>query len=77
MRSEYVLDYSAAVRGKYHKRLTQEGANVVVLDPDVAKVFHDSAAVIDALRGLLPSRSAPPRANRRLRTRVRTRRAAD
>jgi hypothetical protein len=53
MRSEYNFDYSRAVRGKYYKRLLEEGTNVVVLDPDVAKTFHDSASVNEALRSLL------------------------
>ena len=53
MRAEYVFDYSNAVRGKYYRRLLREGANVVVLEPDVAKAFLDSAAVNDALRSLL------------------------
>jgi hypothetical protein len=53
MRSEYDFDYSKAVRGKYYRRLLKEGANVVVLDPDVAKVFRSSAAVNEALRSLL------------------------
>ena len=53
LRPEYDFDYSKAVRGKYAKRLLQEGANVVVLEPDVAKVFRDSAAVNEALRSLL------------------------
>jgi hypothetical protein len=53
MRSEYDFDYSKAVRGKYYRRLLKEGANVVVLDPDVAKAFRSSAAVNEALRSLL------------------------
>jgi hypothetical protein len=53
MRSEYIFDYTKAVRGKYYRRLLKEGANVVVLEPDVAKAFHGSAAVNDALRSLL------------------------
>jgi len=53
MRPEYNFDYSKAVRGKYYKRLLAEGTNVVVLDPDVAKTFHDSASVNEALRSLL------------------------
>jgi hypothetical protein len=53
MRSEYDFDYSTAVRGKYYRRLLREGANVVVLDADVAKVFHSSATVNEALRSLL------------------------
>jgi hypothetical protein len=53
LRSEYTFDYSKAVRGKYYKRLMEEGANVVVLDPDIAAVFRDSASVNEALRSLL------------------------
>jgi hypothetical protein len=53
LRAEYAFDYSKAVRGKHYRRLMQEGANVVVLEPDVAKAFRNSAAVNDALRSLL------------------------
>ena len=53
MRPEYDFDYSKAVRGKYYRRLLKEGANVVVLEPDIAKAFRGSAAVNDALRSLL------------------------
>ena len=53
LRPEYDFDYSKAVRGKYYKKLLQEGANVVVLEPDVVKAFGDSATVNKALRSLL------------------------
>lgn len=53
VRPEYHFDYSKAVRGKYYRRLLKEGANVVVLEPDVAKAFRSSAAVNEALRSLL------------------------
>lgn len=53
LRPEYHFDYSKAVRGKYYRRLLKEGANVIVLEPDVAKAFRDSTAVNDALRSLL------------------------
>ena len=53
LRREYDFDYSKAVRGKYFKQWLQEGANVVVLDPDVAKAFGDSSSVNEALRSLL------------------------
>ncbi len=49
MLDEY--DFSHAVIGKYAKQYA-EGTNIVVLDPDVAKVFTDSAAVNQALRAL-------------------------
>ena len=44
-------DFSGGVRGKYAGRFAQ-GANVVVLDPDVAEVFPDSESVNTALRAL-------------------------
>ncbi|MBI3359425.1 MAG: hypothetical protein HY037_07615 [Nitrospirae bacterium] len=50
---EYDFDYSKSIRGKYAKRLVEEGANIVVLEPDVAKVFSTSMAVNKALRSLL------------------------
>lgn len=50
MRDHY--DFSGGVRGKYAARYA-EGANVVVLAPDVADVFPDSIAVNEALRTLL------------------------
>jgi Arc/MetJ family transcription regulator len=53
LRPEYNFDYSTAVRGKYYRRLIREGANVAVLEPDVAQVFRSSAAVNEALRSLL------------------------
>lgn len=42
MRGEY--DFSQGVRGKYARRYAQ-GANVVVLAPDVARVFPSAEAV--------------------------------
>ena len=49
MLEEY--DFSGGVRGKYAKRYA-EGANVVVIDPDVAEYFPDHDAVNNALRSL-------------------------
>jgi len=53
IRPEYDFDYSTAVRGKHHRRLIKEGANVVALEPDIAKAFRTSEAVNAALRSLL------------------------
>jgi hypothetical protein len=50
LRPEY--DFSGAVRGKHYKAY-REGINVVLLDPDIAKVFKDSESVNHALRMLL------------------------
>ena len=49
MLDEY--DFSQGVVGKYAKQYA-EGTNVVLLDPDVAKVFPDSEAVNQALTNL-------------------------
>jgi hypothetical protein len=50
MRPEY--DLRGGVRGKYYERYRQ-GTNVVLLDPDIAKVFRDSETVNIALRQFL------------------------
>jgi hypothetical protein len=65
MRPEYDFDYSVAVRGKYYRRLLKEGANVVVLEPDVAKAFRSSTAVNEALRSLLRVSESTRRLTRR------------
>ena len=49
MLSEY--DFGKARRGKYARRYAR-GTNLVVLAPDVAKVFPDSQSVNEALRAL-------------------------
>jgi len=49
MLEEY--DFSKGIRGKYAKRYAQ-GANVVVIEPDVAEFFPDHDAVNHALRSL-------------------------
>jgi hypothetical protein len=50
---EILPEYSlkGAVRGKYAKYFTAD-TKVVLLDPDVAEVFPDAAAVNSALRAL-------------------------
>jgi hypothetical protein len=49
LRDEY--DFRDGIRGKYAERYARS-TNVVLLDPDVAEVFPDSAAVNRALRAL-------------------------
>lgn len=51
MLDEY--DFTGGVRGKYVDRVANR-TNIVVLEPDVAKVFTSSESVNQALRGLLP-----------------------
>ena len=50
MRDEY--DFSGGVRGKFYKEY-MKGTNVILLDADVAEVFHDSETVNQALRTLI------------------------
>ena len=47
LRDEY--DFSKGARGKHHEAY-RKGTNVVLLEPDVAEVFKDSASVNQALR---------------------------
>jgi hypothetical protein len=72
LRPEYHFDYSKAVRGKYSKRILKEGTNVVVLEPDIAKAFPDSASVNSALRVVLKAGQAAQRLTRRSTGRAKT-----
>ena len=56
-RREYKrADLGELVRGKYAKRIP-ESTNVVVLDPQAARVFPNDKAVNDALKRLISSTS--------------------
>ena len=59
------------VRGKYAARL-KVASNVVVLKPEVAKVFPNAEAVNDALMGLINLAKTASRTTRRA-SRTRTR----
>jgi hypothetical protein len=45
-------NFSKGVRGKYAKQVA-EGTNVVILDPEIAKLFPTSEAVNNALRKMI------------------------
>jgi hypothetical protein len=60
LRREY--NFSRGVRAKYAARYRQ-GTNLIVLDPDVAVAFKDSAAVNRALRAVLDA--APVRTRKK------------
>ena len=45
-------DFSQGAQGKYAKRYA-EGTNVVIIEPDIAKVFPDHDSVNQALRSLV------------------------
>lgn len=65
MRDEYRReDLGRGVRGKYHRRYLK-GTNLVLLDDQIAAAFPDSAAVNDALRGLLEISETTARITRR------------
>jgi len=53
LRPEYDLaKLKGGVRGKYAKRF-QQGTNLILLSPDIAKYFPDEQAVNAALRSLV------------------------
>lgn len=59
MLEEY--DFSNGIRGKYAEAYAA-GANIVLLEPDVAQVFQDAASVNSALRALIKiAQQAPVR----------------
>ena len=59
IRTEYPADLiKSGVRGKYAKQY-REGTNVVLIDPDLHKLFPDSAAVNRALRDYVEKRRRP------------------
>jgi hypothetical protein len=68
MRKEYDLSkLEGGVRGKYYRQATA-GTNLAMIEPDLAKMFPDSAAVNRALR-LLAEVSESATASRRRRAR--------
>jgi hypothetical protein len=46
------VDFTGGIRGRYSGRFGG-GRNVVVLEPDVAKVFKNSTEVNEALRAVI------------------------
>ena len=53
LRPEYDLaQLGPGVRGKYYRQATA-GTNLVLLEPELARVFKDSASVNRALRSLV------------------------
>jgi len=69
LRPEY--DFSKlgpGVRGKYHERALA-GTNLVLIEPELADVFPDSASVNRALRLLLTTAEAAARPGQRARKR--------
>ena len=76
LRSEYVFDFSTAERGRYAAQLKTEGSNLVLVEPDLAKAFPDSASVNAALRSVVEFAQVAADLTRRSSTRTTKRRAA-
>ena len=75
LRSEYRRsDFGHLVRGKYAARVAAE-TNIVVLEPEVAKVFPNDEAVNEALRGLMDLAATTARLTSRSTGRAKKRRA--
>ena len=53
LRPEYDFDFTKARRGRYAARLKAEGSNLVLVEPELARAFPDSAAVNAALRSVV------------------------
>src|SRR5207247_11188429 len=67
LRTEYDLDeLGPGVRGKYYRQ-AKAGTNLVLIEPDLAKVFPDQESVNRALRLLVTPASDATRAARRAR----------
>lgn len=59
LRPEYSADLiKSGVRGKYAKSY-REGTNIVLLEPDLHKIFPDSASVNRALRKFVEEHHMP------------------
>jgi len=65
LRPEYDLRrlLRQGTQGKYADRY-REGTNLVLLEPDVAKVFHTGASVNDALRLVIKLKRIPDMAEK-------------
>jgi hypothetical protein len=75
LRPEYKRsDFGELVRGKYASRI-QKSTNVIVLDPQVAKVFPNDEAVNNALRGLMGATRSPARSGSKRKTTAKKRAA--
>lgn len=61
MKAEYDFDYSKAKANRFAGRIASD-QTVVLLDPEVSKVFTDSDSVNAALRALI---AALPKTNKR------------
>lgn len=61
MRPEYSFDYRKARPNRFAERVRKD-RRVVVLDPDIAKVFPSSESVNTVLRALITTMPKPAKA---------------
>ncbi len=76
LRPEYDFDFSKADRGRYARRIQVEGSNLVLVEPDLAKSFPDSASVNAALRSVVEFANLSAGLTRRSSARTAKRRTA-
>jgi hypothetical protein len=68
LKPEYRLDYSKARLNPYAKLIREKGSRLVVLEPDIAKVFTTNESVNEVLRALIttmPKVPASPQVERK------------
>ncbi|MDX6383675.1 MAG: hypothetical protein QOK48_1248 [Blastocatellia bacterium] len=76
LRPEYKRsDFGEIERGKYANRI-QKSSNVIVLDPQVAKVFPNDKAVNDALRQLIDASPSGARSSSKRKSKTTEKRRA-
>lgn len=61
MRPEYDFDYRKARPNRFAQRVSKDH-RVVILDPDISKVFPTSESVNTVLRALITTMPKPPKA---------------
>lgn len=76
LRPEYDFNFSKAERGRYADRLKAEGSNLVLVEPELAKSFPDSASVNAALRSVVEFAKLSAGLTRRSSSRTTKRRTA-
>lgn len=76
LRPEYKRsDFGEIVRGKYANRI-RKSTNVIVLDPQVAKVFPNDEAVNNALRELIETTHSVTRSSSKRKSKATEKRRA-
>ena len=76
LRPEYKRsDFGELVRGKYANRI-RKSTNVILLDPQVAKVFRNDEAVNNALRELIGAGPSGTRSNSKRKSKASDKRRA-